>query len=48
MKKKVCVVGAGRWGMNHIRTLDDLDALGAIVESNLDQHKEITTEYPGL
>ena len=48
MKKKVCVVGAGRWGMNHIRTLDDLDALGAIVESNLDQHKKIKAEYPGL
>ena len=48
MKKKVCVVGAGRWGMNHIRTLDDLSALGAIVESNLGKHKKIKADYPGL
>ena len=24
----VCVVGAGRWGKNHIRTLSELGALG--------------------
>ena len=48
MKKKVYVVGAGRWGMNHIRTLDDLSALGAVVESNLGKHKKIKTDYPGL
>ena len=45
MKKKVCVVGAGRWGMNHIRTLDDLSALGAVVESNLGKHKKIKTTH---
>ena len=32
--KKVCVVGAGKWGKNHIRALSDLGALGGVVESN--------------
>ena len=31
--KKVCVVGAGEWGKNHIRTLFELDALGGIVDN---------------
>jgi UDP-2-acetamido-3-amino-2,3-dideoxy-glucuronate N-acetyltransferase len=31
-KKKICVLGGGAWGKNHIKTLDKLGALGAIVE----------------
>ena len=31
---KICVVGAGYWGGNHIRTLNDLGFLGGIVEPN--------------
>ena len=30
--KKICVVGAGRWGKNHIRTLYEMGCLSAIVE----------------
>ena len=33
-KKKVCVIGGGAWGKNHIKTLDKLGALGGIVEKN--------------
>ncbi|MFC1735791.1 Gfo/Idh/MocA family protein [Candidatus Hydrogenedentota bacterium] len=33
MGRRVCVVGAGRWGKNHIRTLDELGSLAGIVES---------------
>ena len=33
-KKKVCVVGAGKWGKNHIKTLDRLGCLAGIVETN--------------
>ena len=32
--KQVCVVGAGEWGSNHIRTLFELGALGGIVDSS--------------
>ena len=31
---KVCVVGAGNWGRNHIRTLDNLKSLGGVVEKD--------------
>ncbi len=34
MKQKICVVGAGIWGENHIRTLNELGCLGAIVDSS--------------
>lgn len=35
MKKNICVVGAGYWGKNHIKTLNDLDCLYGIVEPNI-------------
>ena len=31
---KICVVGGGGWGKNHIKTLDKLGHLGAIIDSN--------------
>ena len=34
MRKKICVIGAGNWGMNHIKTLYNLNALGAVVDIN--------------
>ncbi len=46
--KKICVVGAGRWGKNHIKTLNNLDSLGGIVESNSTRLKELKQEYPSI
>ena len=46
--KKICVVGAGRWGKNHIRTLDSLGCLGGIVESNPNQQKAFQLSYPEM
>ncbi len=46
MNKSICVVGAGYWGKNHIRTLDRLNALKGIVDldySTLNIHLE---KYP--
>jgi len=46
--KKICVVGAGQWGKNHITTLFSLGALGGIVESNkkvLDKYLKL---YPNV
>ena len=48
MKNSVCVVGAGRWGQNHVRTLAELDSLGGIVESNPTQNEKLQREYPGI
>ena len=47
MRKRVCVIGAGRWGKNHIRTLQQLGALAGIVESNSSLHAELKEKYPG-
>jgi len=43
---KICVIGAGRWGQNHIRTLSQLGNLGGIVESNFSTLKEFSIKYP--
>ena len=34
IEKKVCVVGAGNWGANHIRLLNEMGSLGGIVDSD--------------
>lgn len=46
--RKVCVIGAGYWGKNHIRTLYELDALGGIVENNIALLQEISKSYPNV
>ena len=43
-KKRNCVIGAGNWGKNHIRTLNELDALAGIVEMDQIQGAKIQIE----
>ena len=43
---KVCVVGAGHWGKNHIRTLYDLGHLGGVVECDQKVIDTIKALYP--
>lgn len=45
MSKKICVIGGGRWGQNHIRTLSQMDNLGGIVESNSSRLNELLELY---
>ena len=45
-KTKICVVGAGRWGTNHIKTLKNLGALAGIVESRENRREELKTLFP--
>jgi UDP-2-acetamido-3-amino-2,3-dideoxy-glucuronate N-acetyltransferase len=44
--KRICVIGAGRWGRNHIRTLNGLGVLEGIVESNPAVCEKLRGEYP--
>lgn len=46
--KKICVIGGGRWGQNHIRTLAKLGCLAAIVETNPQRLQELVAQYPGV
>ncbi len=48
MKKEICVIGGGRWGQNHIKTLAKLGCLAAIVEANSQRLKELLTQYEGV
>ncbi|NQV16421.1 Gfo/Idh/MocA family oxidoreductase, partial [bacterium] len=45
---KICVVGAGRWGTNHIKTLHNLGALAGIVESRENRRDELKALYPEI
>ena len=45
-KHKICVVGAGKWGRNHIRTLSELNCLGGIVEKDGSVREKMKSDYP--
>ena len=45
MKKKICVVGTGQWGMNHVETLHKMGCLRAVVDKNINILKKIKTKY---
>lgn len=46
MNKKICVVGGGKWGQNHIKTLYQLGNLGGIVEANAERLNQLLKLYP--
>ena len=46
MKNKICVVGGGYWGKNHIRTLAELGYLGGIVDSDSGLLEKHLQDYP--
>ena len=48
MNKKICVIGGGRWGKNHISTLNKLDSLGGLVEKNQDLIKFYSQKYSNI
>ena len=43
---KICVVGAGHWGKNHISTLSELNALSGIVEKDQNIREKFKLKYP--
>ena len=47
-KPRVAVVGAGRWGKNHIETLHPLGCLGGIVELNDGMLRKLKDKYPNV
>ena len=46
-KKKVCVVGAGNWGKNHIRALYEIGALGGVVDIDDSRLLAVSDQYDG-
>lgn len=45
---KICVVGAGRWGKNHVKTLHELEALACVVDSNPKTLSDLKEKYTYL
>lgn len=46
MTKKICVIGAGRWGQNHIKTLAQMNCLSAILEEDKNRVNDLRKLYP--
>ena len=47
-RNKVCVIGAGYWGKNHIRTLFEMGALGGIVDNNEETQSDFKIKYSSI
>jgi predicted dehydrogenase len=45
LTEKICVIGGGRWGQNHIKTLNKLGHLGGIVEPERESRTELTAAH---
>ena len=45
---KICVVGTGRWGKNHVKTLHSLGVLGGVVDNQPDVLSALVESYPGI
>lgn len=48
MKKKIIVVGGGRWGSNHIRTLIQLDCFAGVVEPDEKNQNILRQKFPDI
>jgi UDP-2-acetamido-3-amino-2,3-dideoxy-glucuronate N-acetyltransferase len=46
MNRNVCVIGAGKWGKNHIKTLQELDSLAGIVDTQEIVRQKLAKIYP--
>lgn len=44
--KKICVIGGGAWGENHIRTLYEMGNLAAVVEPSDVRRTQLAEKYP--
>jgi UDP-2-acetamido-3-amino-2,3-dideoxy-glucuronate N-acetyltransferase len=48
MNRRVCVIGAGRWGSNHVSTLASMGALGGVVDKREAVRNALSEKHPGL
>jgi shikimate 5-dehydrogenase len=46
--RRLCVIGAGRWGRNHLRTLKEMGCLAGVVEPNSAVRDELAALYPDV
>ncbi|MEE8341644.1 MAG: Gfo/Idh/MocA family oxidoreductase, partial [Candidatus Neomarinimicrobiota bacterium] len=46
--KRICVVGGGNWGKNHINTLNQLNCLAGVVDKEDNQLRTFKENYPNI
>lgn len=46
INKKICVIGAGNWGKNHINTLSQLNCLAGVVDTDNSRLSVFKEKYP--
>jgi len=47
LSERICVVGAGVWGRNHVQTLHDRGLLGGVVDTDPRRRDEVRARQPG-
>ena len=47
-RRKICVLGGGAWGKNHINTLSKLGVLGGVVDQNKSLLIQYKKEHPHI
>lgn len=45
---KICVFGAGKWGLNHIKTLNQLGVLGGVVDIDEEKRNKVKKLFPNI
>jgi UDP-2-acetamido-3-amino-2,3-dideoxy-glucuronate N-acetyltransferase len=48
MKKNIALIGAGHWGKNHLRNLEELGALNCVLETSDKVAAAMQKTYPGV
>ena len=47
-RPRLAVIGAGNWGMNHVKTLNKLGVLAAVAEADSIKREQLKAEYPSV
>ena len=48
MRRNIIVVGGGRWRINHIKTLIDLNSFHGVVEPNKENQHKLRRQFPNI
>lgn len=48
MMKQIAIIGAGRWGKNHVKTAHELGYLAAVIDSNEAIKLDVLNTYPHI
>src|SRR5262245_17259344 len=47
-RRNIAVIGAGYWGVNHVRNFNELDALRMVCDSSRPALDRVANKFPGV